>query len=123
MSDLEGSRGSKRITGTALGFVAAGLLGLTDSSVGLTGSIGIPFTDANISIGAAIGHPEQTQRTFPDYVQRDVNSTGDGLNWFQKGHLSVVGEQTAFIAGRQKGAPALDLHISFQHGSRTNYSK
>jgi hypothetical protein len=114
--DLKARRIKRRFITALMGFVATGILGLTDSSIGLTLSIGIPRADANITAGGAVGHPEQTEKTFPDYVRRDVNSTGDGWNWFQKGHIAVVGQQTVFIAGQQRGAPAMDLHVSFQHG-------
>jgi hypothetical protein len=95
------------------GLALAGVLESCDSSVGVTGTVRIPFTAANITAGIALGKPERNQKSLPAYAQRDLNMSDSAWEWYQGGHLLFAGEQTLFILGKQKDAPLIDLHVSF----------
>ena len=109
--------GSKNKTGCGLsGFGVVILLGLIFAAlgVGIGGgcSMRVPLTDANISVGGAIGKKEAVQQALPNYLQNRVadnsnfvNHTGSLTVWVAQG-MDVV------VIGKQPEAPVIDLNIS-----------
>lgn len=87
---------------------------ITALGVGVGGgcSARIPFTEANISVGGAVGKKEVVQQTLPDYLRNRVASNNNFFN--HSGTLTVwVAEgMDVIVIGKQPEAPAFDLHIS-----------
>lgn len=93
--------------------VLAGLIGLTHHAIGLSGSIGIPFTDAHLSLGTQMGDPASLSHAVPNYAQSHINNPQDGLSYFQPFHVGPSGIQFFDVIGKQAGAPAIDLNLSW----------
>lgn len=72
----------------------------------------IPFTEANASIGGAIGKKELVREALPNYLRfkiadnsNFINHTGTLTIWLAEG-IDVV------VIGNQPEAPAIDLNIT-----------
>lgn len=104
-------------TGCGLsGFGVVVVIGLICAAigVGIGGgcSVKIPLTEANISVGGAIGKKDVVQQALPNYLRNRVadntnfvNHTGSLTVWVAQG-IDVV------VVGKQLEAPAVDLNIS-----------
>lgn len=93
--------------------VVAGLIGLTHHSLGLSFSIGIPFTDAHLTFGGALGDPGSLAHALPGYTQGHINNLNDGVSYGQSMHIGPSGVMGYETWGKQVGAPNIDLNLSW----------
>lgn len=87
------------------------VLSLFDSSVGIGGSIRIPFTTANITVAGSVGEKAKAPDALPSYVHGRLASNHEFIN--QSNTLTIwVAEGTSIVVvGEQPGAPSIDLHL------------
>jgi len=82
------------------------------ASIGVT--VGIPLTDANITLAGCIGQKDKAIEALPDYVEERV---GDNQNFINSSHSLTIGPVEGcgiFVIGKQEGAPAIGLHINIK---------
>ena len=87
------------------------LLTLFNTSISIGASVGIPFTQSNITLAGSVGKKEKAQSALPDYVKDKVGSTQDFINQTTTLTIWVAEGIVIFVVGHQEGAPAVDLHL------------
>lgn len=114
MSERESSE--SRIGCGCSSFGTVLLFGLicTAFGIGIGGgcSVRIPLTEANISVGGALGKKEVVQQALPSYLREKV---GDNTNFINhSGTLTVWLAEgiDVLVVGKQPEAPNIDLNIS-----------
>jgi hypothetical protein len=92
-------------------FLAGGLLSLFGAVFGLGLSIGIPFTQSNVTAAGALGTKTKITQGLPTYVRDRLAGNQNFIN--QSGTLTVGPAEGAaiLVVGGQEGAPAVDLYI------------
>ena len=92
-------------------FLLGGALSLFSSVFGLGVSIGIPFTQNNVTVAGAIGAKDKVVQGLPSYARDRLAGNQNFIN--QSATLTVGPAEGAglFIIGSQTGAPAVDLYI------------
>jgi hypothetical protein len=97
--------------GFLLVLILGGALSLFNTVFGLGASIGIPFTQSNITAAGSIGTKEKILDGLPSYAQGRLAGNQNFIN--QSSTLTVGPAEGAavVIIGKQDGAPAIDLRI------------
>jgi hypothetical protein len=92
-------------------FLAGGLLSLFGAVFGLGLSIGIPFTQSNVTAAGALGTKTKISEGLPTYVRDRLAGNQNFIN--QSGTLTVGPAEGAaiLVIGGQEGAPAVDLYV------------
>lgn len=93
-------------------FLFGGALSLFNAVFGLGVSIGIPFTQSNVTVAGSIGTKAKVVDGLPNYTQGRLAGNQNFIN--QSITLTVGPAEGAglFIIGAQEGAPAIDLHLA-----------
>ena len=91
--------------------VLGGALSLFNAVFGLGVSIGIPFTQSNVTVAGSIGTKDKVVEALPSYTQGRLAGNQNFIN--QSGTLTIGPAEGAglFVIGRQEGAPAIDLYL------------
>lgn len=92
-------------------FLLGGALSLFGAVFGLGVSIGVPFTQSNVTLAGSIGMKDKVVDALPNYAR---DRLGGNQNFINQSTTVTVGpaEGTGlFVIGGQPGAPAIDLHI------------
>jgi hypothetical protein len=91
--------------------VLGGALSLFNVVFGLGVSIGIPFTQSNVTAAGAIGTKDKVVEALPNYAQGRLAGNQNFIN--QSGTLTIGPAEGAglFVIGKQEGAPAIDVHL------------
>jgi hypothetical protein len=92
-------------------FLAGGLLSLFGAVFGLGLSVGIPFTQSNVTMAGSIGTKVKITEGLPVYVRDRLAGNENFIN--QSGTITVGPAEGAaiFVVGAQEGAPAIDLYL------------
>jgi len=92
-------------------FVLGGALSLFNAVFGLGVSIGIPFTQSNVTVAGSIGTKDKVVEALPNYTQGRLAGNQNFIN--QSGTLTIGPAEGAglFVIGKQEGAPAIDLYL------------
>ena len=92
-------------------FLLGGLLSLFGAVAGVGVSIGIPFTQNNVTLAGSIGAKDKATSGLPNYTEGRLAGNQNFIN--QSTTLTVGPAEGAavFIIGAQPGAPAIDLHL------------
>jgi hypothetical protein len=92
-------------------FLLGGLLSLFNSVFGAGVSVGVPFTQSNITVAGAIGTKTKITEGLPAYTRDRLAGNQNFIN--QSGTATVGPAEGAavFIIGAQPGAPAIDLYL------------
>ena len=95
-------------------FLVGGLLSLFGAAFGIGGSIGVPGMQSNISAACALGTKAKAVDALPGYTKDRLAGNQNVIN--QSGTLTVGPAEGAcvFVIGRQPGAPAIDLFLTFR---------
>ena len=95
-------------------FLVGGLLSLFNSAFGVGVSVGVPFMQSNVTVAGAIGTKAKTTDGLPNYAKDRLAGNQNFVN--QSGTVTVGPAEGAgvFIIGKQDGAPAVDLFITFR---------
>ena len=83
-----------------------------NASVGIGASVGVPFTQSNISIAGAVGKKEKAVAALPDYLQERVGSNHNFFNQTNTLTIWVAEGIVVIVVGHQDGAPAVDVHVA-----------
>lgn len=91
--------------------VLGGVLSLFNAVFGLGVSVGIPFTQSNVTVAGSIGTKARVVDALPNYTQGRLGGNQNFIN--QSGTLTIgPAEGTGlFVIGKQEGAPAIDLYL------------
>lgn len=92
-------------------FLVGGLLSLFGSVFGLGLSVGIPFTQSNVTAAGSIGAKAKITEGLPAYVRDRLAGNENFIN--QTATVTVGPAEGAgiLVIGAQAGAPAIDLYI------------
>ena len=92
-------------------FVLGGTLSLFNTVFGVGLSIGVPFTESNVTAAGAIGTKGKIQDGLPSYARERLARNDNFIN--QSGTATVGPAEGAavFVIGAQPGAPSIDLYI------------
>ena len=97
--------------GFVLVFLIGGLLSLFNVVFGLGVSVGVPFTQSNITAAGSIGGKEKAPDALPTYVRDRLAGNQNFINnttTLTVGPAEGVG---LLVIGHQEGAPAIDLYL------------
>jgi len=91
--------------------VLGGALSLFNAVFGLGVSIGIPFTQNNLTLAGSIGTKDKVVEGLPSYTRGRLAGNQNFIN--QSGTLTIGPAEGAglFVIGKQDGAPAVDLYL------------
>jgi len=92
-------------------FLLGGLLSLFNAVFGLGVSVGIPFTQSNVTAAASIGTKEKAPEALPSYVRDRI---AGNQNFINNSTTLTVGPAEGvglLVIGKQDGAPAIDLYL------------
>lgn len=88
------------------------VLSLVHLVVGIGISIGVPFTQANVTLAAALGRKESILEGLPPYGRGRLASNQDFINQTQTITIWPAEGAVLFVVGHQDGAPAFDLYLA-----------
>ena len=91
--------------------VFGGALSLFNAVFGLGVSVGIPFTQSNVTVAGSIGGKEKAADALPNYVKDRLSGNQNFVNnstTLTVGPAEGVG---LLVIGKQDGAPAIDLYL------------
>ena len=97
--------------GFVLVFLLGGVLSLFNAVFGLGVSVGIPFTQSNVTVAGSIGGKEKAADALPNYVRDRLAANQNFVNnstTLTVGPAEGVG---LLVIGKQAGAPAIDLYL------------
>ena len=97
--------------GFILVIVLGGALSLFSAVFGLGASIGIPFTQSNITAAGSIGSKDKILDGLPSYTQGRLAGNQNFINNSSTLTVGPAEGAAVFIIGKQDGAPAIDLHV------------
>jgi hypothetical protein len=92
-------------------FLLGGVLSLFNAVFGLGVSIGVPFTQNNITAAGSIGGKEKAPQALPSYVRDRIAGNQNFINnttTLTVGPAEGIG---LLVIGKQDGAPAIDLYL------------
>jgi hypothetical protein len=92
-------------------FILGGALSLFNAAFSLGVSVGVPFTQNNITAAGSIGAKDKAEDALPEYLRGRL---GGNQNFINNSTTLTVGpaEGTGILViGKQDGAPAIDLRI------------
>ena len=97
--------------GFLLVFVLGGALSLFNAVFGLGVSVGVPFTQSNVTLAGSIGAKDKAADALPGYVRGRLAGNQNFIN--NSTTLTVGPAEGAglLVIGRQDGAPAVDLYL------------
>ncbi len=95
-------------------FLVGGLLSLFGGVFGLGVSLGVPFTQNNVTLAGALGSKDKVTQGLPAYAKDRLAGNQNFIN--QSTTLTVGPAEGAglLIIGAQPGAPAIDLYIALR---------
>src|SRR4029077_17691921 len=92
-------------------FVLGGALSLFSAVFGLGVSVGIPFTQNNVTAAGALGSKDKAADALPSYAR---DRLGGNQNFINNTTTLTVGPAEGvglLVIGKQDGAPAIDLFV------------
>jgi len=94
--------------------VLGGVLSLFSAVFGVGVSIGIPFTESNVTVAGSIGTKDKVVEALPSYTRGRLAGNQNFIN--QSGTLTIGPAEGAalFVIGKQEGAPAIDLYLALR---------
>lgn len=97
--------------GFLLVLVLGGALSLFSAVFGLGVSVGIPFTQNNVTVAGSIGAKDKVVEALPSYAKGRLASNQNFIN--NSTTLTVGPAEGAglLVIGKQDGAPAIDLYL------------
>jgi hypothetical protein len=87
------------------------VLSLFNVAISIGVSVGVPFTQANVTLAGAVGKKDKTTDVLPNYVHGRVGANQNFINQTNTLTIWVAEGAVVLIVGHQEGAPAVDLHL------------
>lgn len=100
--------------GFILVILLGGALSLFGVAFGLGASVGIPFTQNNITAAGSIGSKDKILDGLPAYTQGRLAGNQNFINNSTTLTVGPAEGAAVFVVGKQEGAPAVDLHVSLR---------
>ena len=97
--------------GFLLVLVLGGVLSLFNAVFGLGVSVGIPFTQNNVTVAGAIGAKDKVLDGLPSYVRERLAGNQNFINNSTTLTIGPAEGAGLLVIGRQDGAPAVDLYL------------
>ena len=88
-----------------------GALSLFGAVFGLGASIGVPFTQSNITAAGSIGSKEKILDGLPTYTQGRLAGNQNFINNSSTLTVGPAEGAAILVIGKQDGAPAIDLRV------------
>jgi hypothetical protein len=97
--------------GFFLVLIVGGALSLANLVFGLGASVGIPFTQSNLTVAGSIGSKDKVKDALPNYAEDRLAGNQNFIN--NSTTLTVGPAEGAglLVIGKQDGAPTVDLHV------------
>lgn len=92
-------------------FLLGGVLSLFNAVFGLGVSIGVPFTQNNITAAGSIGGKEKAPQALPSYVRDRIAGNQNFINNTTTLTVGPAEGMGLLVIGKQDGAPAIDLYL------------
>lgn len=91
--------------------VLGGALSLFNAVFGIGVSVGIPFTQSNVTAAGSIGTKAKVVDALPGYTRDRLAGNQNFIN--QSGTLTIGPAEGVglLVIGKQEGAPAIDLYL------------
>jgi hypothetical protein len=92
-------------------FLLGGVLSLFNAVFGLGVSVGIPFTQSNVTVAGSIGGKDKAAGALPSYAK---DRLAGNQNFINNSTTLTVGPAEGvglLVIGKQDGAPAIDLYL------------
>jgi hypothetical protein len=95
-------------------FLLGGALSLFNAVFGLGVSVGVPFSQSNVTFAGSIGAKSKILDGLPGYARERLGGNQNFIN--QSTTLTVGPAEGAslFIIGAQPGAPSIDLYLTLR---------
>jgi hypothetical protein len=97
--------------GFILVILLGGALSLFNAVFGLGASVGVPFTQSNVTVAGSIGTKEKIADGLPNYTQGRLAGNQNFINNSTTVTVGPAEGVAVFVIGKQDGAPAIDLRI------------
>jgi hypothetical protein len=97
--------------GFILVILLGGALSLFNAVFGLGASVGVPFTQSNVTVAGSIGTKEKIADGLPNYTQGRLAGNQNFINNSTTVTVGPAEGAAVFVIGKQDGAPAVDLRI------------
>jgi len=97
--------------GFLLVLVFGGALSLFNAACGIGFSVGIPFTQSNVTAAGSIGAKEKVGDALPSYAQGRLAGNQNFINNSTTLTIGPAEGAGLLVIGRQDGAPAVDLYL------------
>lgn len=104
----------RTIGGFLLVTLRGGALSFFATALGFSISVGVPFTESNMTMAGAIGAKDRVIGALPTYTRERVAGNQNFINKTTSLTIGPAEGLALFIVGRQEGAPAIDLYISLR---------
>ncbi len=92
-------------------FILGGALSLFSSVFGLGLSVGIPFTQSNVTVAGAIGTKTKILDGLPGYARERLAGNQNFVNQSVTVTVGPAEGAGLLVIGAQPGAPAVDLYL------------
>jgi hypothetical protein len=97
--------------GFLLVLVLGGGLSLFNATVGIGLSVGVPFTQSNVTAAGSIGAKDKVVGALPTYAQGRLAGNQNFINNSTTLTIGPAEGAGLLVIGRQDGAPAIDLYL------------
>ena len=87
------------------------LLSLFNGAIGIGLSIRVPFTDSNLTVAGSVGQKQKAVDSLPGYAEGRLGGNQNFINQSTTLTIGPAEGTTLIVLGRQRGAPAVDLHL------------
>jgi hypothetical protein len=92
-------------------FLLGGALSLFGTVFGLGVSVGVPFTQNNLTLAGAIGTKAKITDGLPSYARERLGGNQNFINQSTTVTVGPAEGAALFVVGAQPGAPAVDLYL------------
>lgn len=92
-------------------FLLGGVLSLFNTVFGLGVSVGVPFSQSNVTVAGSIGTKTKIVEGLPTYVRERLAGNQNFVNQSITVTVGPAEGASVFVIGQQEGAPAVDLYI------------
>src|SRR5438093_3622067 len=92
-------------------FLLGGALSLFNATFGLGVSVGVPFTQSNITLAGSIGAKDKAADALPSYAKDRLAGNQNFVNNSTTLTIGPAEGVGLLVIGKQDGAPAIDLYL------------
>ncbi len=95
-------------------FLLGGALSLFNATFGLGVSVGVPFTQSNITLAGSIGAKDKAADALPSYAKDRLAGNQNFVNNSTTLTIGPAEGVGLLVIGKQDGAPAIDLYLALR---------